>query len=411
MHRTSTTSPSAQELNSLPFAAQATRSESGELEAFQRYVTYWDRHLLSASALNLPADKPRPTNPTSHLAWKSASLPGDLRDSLIHFSLIEQVPLSVVLLGAFHALLLRYTSQEEIVMGCSIPSSASGNAHDEFLLRADLSGDPSFRNLLKRINSEVLESLAHGSFSLRRLVEHLTSSAQTLISQISFSYRVLDQEAKRNPPRPLIPQTLVDLHFDVEEGEQGILLSVLYNTDLFEAESIDRTLRNLQTLLLGVAENPDQELSKLPILTAEEAHQVLVQWNQTACDYPHKCLHELVEAQAERVADGPAVICGNLQLTYREFNSRANQLAHYLRSRGVGPDVRVGICLEPSIDFAVAVLAVLKSGGACVPLDPNYPVERLGYMLQDVQAQVLVTKSGILSDGIPYRLRGAFPCR
>jgi amino acid adenylation domain-containing protein len=407
MDRTSTTSASAQELTTIPLAAQATRLKPGELQAFQQCVAYWDRHLLGATALNLPADKPRPASPTVRLGWKSSSLPSALRDSLLHFSMIEQVPLPILLLGAFQVLLVRYTAQEEVVMGCSIPGSTatsgddSMNSHDEFWLRADLSGDPSFRNLLRRINSNVLEALACGSFPLQRLAEHLGPSAQTLISQVEFSYRVLDSDTKRNRPEPLVPQTPVDLHFDVEKGEEDIFLSILYSPELFEATSIDRTLRNLQTLLQGIAENPNQTLSKLPLLTAEEVQQVLVQWNQTACDFPHACLHELVEAQAEHVADNPAVVCGNVQLTYREFNSRANQLAHYLRSRGVGPNVRVGICLNPSLDFAVAVLAVLKSGGACVPLDPNYPVERLSYMLEDVQAQVLITNRGILSEEIP----------
>ena len=315
--------------------------------------------------------------------------------------------MSVVLLCAVQVLLVRYTSQEEVVMGCSIPQpgtacgDASGNTRAEFLLRSELSGDPSFQHLLKRINSKVAESLACGSISVRQLAGHLAPTAASLISQVSFSHRMLDSEAKQNRTEPLIAETPVDLHFDVEEGEEKFVLSVLYRTELFETASIERTLRNLHTLLQGIAESPDQELSKLPVLTAHEAEQVLVQWNQTTCDYPHKCLHELVEEQAERVAEKPAVVCGNQELTYREFNSRANQLAHYLRSRGVGPNARVGICLNPSLDFAVAVLAVLKSGGACVPLDPNYPAERLSYMLRDVQAKMLVTNAGILSEGIP----------
>ncbi len=362
---------------------------------------------MDASALNLPTDKARPATPILRFERKSSSLPLALRDSLLQFSLIEQTPLPVVLLAAFYGLLVRYTSQEEVVIGCSLPgpvessSDASGNPNREFLLRADISGDPSFRNLLKRINNNVLESLAHASFPLRRLAEQLAPSAQTLISQVSFSYRVLDSEGTRNRLEPLIPETQVDLHFDVEQSEKGLLFSVLYSPELLETTSIDRTLRNLQTLLQGIAENPDQQLSRLPILTADEAQQVLVQWNQTTCECPQKCLHELVEAQAERVAENPAVVFGNRQLTYREFNSRANQLAHYLQSQSIGPNVRVAICLNPSLDFAVAVLAVLKSGGACVPLDPNYPVERLSYMLQDVQAQALITEKGILSEGIP----------
>ena len=374
---------------------------------FQPHAAHWNRQLLDASPLNLPVDKPRPPRPTSDLGWKSENLSRALRDSLLDLGLIEQVPLPIVLLGAVQVLLVRYTSQDDFVMRCSISglgtefADVSRDPRAEFLLRADLSGDPSFRNLLRRLSSNVLESLGYGSIPLRQLAEHLTPSAQALISQVSFSYRGLDLESKQNPQEPFIPETPVDLYFQIEEDENGILLSVLYSTELFESASIDRTLRNLRTLLASIAENPDRELSKLPILTAEETGQVLVQWNQTKCDYPNKCLHDLIEAQADLLSENPAVICGSDQLTYREFNSRANQLAHHLRDRGIGPNARVGICLNPSLDFAITVLAVLKSGGACVPLDPNYPAERLSYMLEDVQAQALVTNRGILSDRIP----------
>src|SRR5580704_7242975 len=143
-------------------------------------------------------------------------------------------------------------------------------------------------------------------------------------------------------------------------------------------------------------------VSNPPTLTTREKQRILVEWNQTACDYPRdKCLHELIEMQAQRLPDGIAVACESRQLSYREFNSSANQLAHYLRSRGVGPHIRVGICLEPSLDFAVATLAVLKSGAACVPFDPKYPKERLAYMLRDVQVQVLITQPEILPGEVP----------
>jgi len=186
------------------------------------------------------------------------------------------------------------------------------------------------------------------------------------------------------------------LHLDIEDDGIGFSLRLLYNRDLFEAPSIDRILQNFETLLRSIARNPDQQLWDLPILTDEEQRQVLVEWNQSVQDYPSdKCLHELVEARVERAPEKSAVVRGDNQLTYRELNGRANQLAHYLRSRGVGPNVRVGICLDPAFEFAIAILAVMKSGGACVPLDPNYPQERITYMLRDVQAQVLITEKGM----------------
>lgn len=149
---------------------------------------------------------------------------------------------------------------------------------------------------------------------------------------------------------------------------------------------------------VGVPEDPEAGPSRVPVLSETEKHRILIDWNQTTCDYPHKCLHELIEAQATIQPEHAAVVCQGQGLSYQEFNTRANQLAHYLRSRGAGPNERVGICLESSAEFAVAVLAVLKSGAACVPIDPNYPAERRAYMLQDVQARLLISEPGMLPE-------------
>ena len=155
-------------------------------------------------------------------------------------------------------------------------------------------------------------------------------------------------------------------------------------------------------MLNPTLDNQKQELSARSGRTEAELRQVLIDWNRTECDYPHdKCLHELIEAQAECLPGNLAAVFGDTQLTYKEFNHRANQLAHYLQGHGVRKSAKVGICLEPSLDFAIAVFAVLKAGAACVPLDPNYPKERLAYMLQDVQAEVLITNEGLLSEGAP----------
>ena len=375
-------------------------------------TSYWKGQLSGASALNLPTDKSRPPGSVSHLALRSSCVPRDVSESLREFSLKECVPLSSVLLSAFQVLLLRYTGQEDITIGClldgsSVPATSLLTRDEkEFLLLTDLSGDPSFRSFLKRVNASAVQAVAHSRISLRELVQELAAepSLTNPIFQVSFAYRTAVPEPgpQQTWSAPRIADLSVDWHLDVEEGREDLQLRLLCNSELFEAASIDRTLSNLQTLLIAITENPDQQLSRLPILTEAERQQVLVEWNQTAHDYPHdKCLHELVEAQVERVPERVAVVCENRELTYREFNSRANQLAHYLRTRGVGPNVRVGICLPPSFDFAVAVLAVLKSGGACVPLDPNYPQERLAYMLQDVEAGLLVTQKGTLPGDAP----------
>ena len=165
---------------------------------------------------------------------------------------------------------------------------------------------------------------------------------------------------------------------------------------------------HFQVLLEGIVSNPDQNLSELPILTQAEQHQLLVEWNDTEADYPRdQCLHELFEAQVEQTPDVVAVVFEQQQLTYRELNTRANQLAHYLRKQGVGPEVLVGICMERSLEMVIGLLGILKAGGAYVPLDPSYPKDRLAFMLEDSGMPVLVTKKSSLPDS-PLNIRPAW---
>ena len=188
-----------------------------------------------------------------------------------------------------------------------------------------------------------------------------------------------------------------DLTLNLTETELGLHGYLEYNTDLFDAATIDRMLGHFQTLLEGVVDNPDQPLSVLPLLTAGERRQLLVEWNDTQADYPQdRCIHQLFEAQVERTPDAVAVVFEDDQLTYRELNRRANQLGHYLRTLGVGPEVLVGICVERSLDMVVGLLGVLKAGGAYVPLDPAYPKERLAFMLEDTHASVLLAQQRLL---------------
>jgi amino acid adenylation domain-containing protein len=257
------------------------------------------------------------------------------------------------------------------------------------------------RPLLKRVNSGVAEAISQTRCSLTELLRTRQAVPSDVSSpRVLFSYHASsNSRAEDIVTAPAFP---VDLHLHVSKDRESLQLRLVYDAQLFEAGSIDRTLNNYQTLIRGMVENPEQPLSRVPMLSQAEREQVLVGWNQTAQEFPaEKCLHQLIEMQAERRPDAIAVVSDGRQLTYREFNSRANQLAHYLRSRGVGPNQRVGICLDHSSAFAVAVFAVLKSGAACVPLDPDYPRERRGYMLQDVQAKVLIAGKGMFSEAVP----------
>ena len=184
----------------------------------------------------------------------------------------------------------------------------------------------------------------------------------------------------------------------VSEGADGLKARVEYCPDLFDAETIRRMLGHYQVLLEGIVANPEARVAELPILTEVERHQLLVEWNQTEVDYPHdKCVHQLFEAQVERTPDAIALTCDGAQMTYRELNQRANQLARYLQKLGVGSETLVGICLERSFEMVIALLGVLKSGGAYVPLDPENPQDRLAFILRDANVSVLLTQARLVN--------------
>ena len=186
----------------------------------------------------------------------------------------------------------------------------------------------------------------------------------------------------------------------MRESIDGLRGSLQYNTDLFDDTSISRMSGHLQTLLKSLVADPEQRISELPILTDAEKRQLLVEWNDTKKDYPQdKCIHQLFEEQAERTPDAVAVVFEDQQLTYRELNSRANRLAHYLQKHGVGAESLVGICADRSLEMVVGLLGILKAGGAYVPLDPEYPKERLAFMLEDTRAPVLLTQQRLV-DGL-----------
>ena len=375
---------------------------------------YWQRELSGVPVLSLSTLKPRSAVRSGQIAARLLRIGKNHTDQLRRFSQQESAPLSVVLLSAFEALVSRYTSQEDFAIGCRLADLGAAinvvpsSGHNALLLRVDLSGDPMFRDLVSRCYAAALESRMQGRSTLADLMEELTAElgVQSPTFQISFSYESCDLPVERasGPAESLsaTPDVPVDLHLSVKDGGEELSLRAFYSQELFDADSIERVLNHLEILLRSVEQNPDQRLSTLPLLTEEEKRQVLIEWNQNVRDYPRdKCLHELVEAQAELISEKFAVAQSERQLSYREFNEQANQLAHYLRSLGVGNHTKVGICLRPELEFPVAVLAVMKAGAACVPLDPNYPQERLAYMLQDAQARVLITQEGMLQTEVP----------
>ena len=269
------------------------------------------------------------------------------------------------------------------------------------VMRANLAGDPSFRELLKRVRETCIEAYAHQDLPFEKLVEELQPErnlSHAAMFQVMFA---LQRKPLANAEFGGLSLTPVELEtatakFDlvilIEDSEPGLIASVEYSSELFDESTIARLQAHYEKLLAEILADPEQRIWALPLLSADEQRQ-FAKWNCTEAAYPEeKCIHEMFEEQAERTPEGLAVDYAGQQLSYGELNRRANQLAHYLRTLGVGPDVLVGICVERSLDMVVGLLGILKAGGAYVPLDPEYPRERLRYMLEDAKAPVLLAQ-------------------
>jgi amino acid adenylation domain-containing protein len=259
---------------------------------------------------------------------------------------------------------------------------------------------------LRRVRSTCLEAYAHQDLPFEKLVEELQPErdlSHAPLFQVMFVLQNTPQEAIELAGLSLKVMAgdretaKFDLTLSLTEQEEGVEGWLEYNSDLYDGATIERMLGHYRVLLEGVVATPEARISRLPLLTAGEQRQLLEEWNDTTAAYPKdKCLHELFEEQVERTPEAVAVVFEEQQLTYRQLNARSNQLAHYLRKQGVGPEVLVGICVERSLEMVMAVLGVLKAGGVCVPLDPAYPKQRLAFMLNDTQAPVVLTQDGLL---------------
>ncbi len=386
---------------------QQQRSHSPELETQRRY---WKQQLNGASPmLELPTDYPRPAVQTFRGRCEALALPQSLSSKLKSLSQQEGVTLFVLLLAAFNTLLYRYSSTEDILVGtpvanriCIETEPLIGCFINTLVLRTDLSGNPSFRELLARVRKLTLEAQVHQELPFEQVVRELQPDralSHTPLFQVLFVFQESTLQALELPNitvKPMLADSGVakfDLTLLVEDTEQGLAGAIEYSTDLFQADTITRMLEHFQTLLTSIAANPDKRLSELQLLTDAEQHQLLVEWNDTKTDFLRdKCVHQLFEAQVERTPDAVAVVYKDEQLTYQDLNNRANQLARYLQKLDVGPEVLASICFERSLEMVVALLGVLKAGGAYVPLDPAYPQERRRFMLKDAQVSVLLTQ-------------------
>ncbi len=378
-------------------------------------LRYWEQKLSDTPpVLQLPS-RPRLAVQSFRGDIITLELNQDLTSKLKQLSQQSGVTLFMTLLAAFNTLLYRYTNQDDICVGTTIANRHSrelesliGYFLNTLVMRTDLSGNPTFRELLQRVQNVAWEAYNHQNLPFDQLVAKLQPTrdlSHTPLFQVMF---VLENAPKQEVQLSGITLSFLeiplasanfDLSLAMRETEQGLLAKFEYNTDLFDADTITRMAGHFQTLLWGIVTNQEQPISELPLLTEAERHQLLVELNNTQTEYPqNKCIHRLFETQAEKTPDAVAVVFDEQHLTYRELNQRANQLAHYLQTLGVGKETLVGICVERSLEMIVGLLGILKAGGAYVPLDPGYPVERLSFMLLDSQVSVLLTQQKLLEN-------------
>ncbi|MEA2603267.1 MAG: hypothetical protein QOF89_4259 [Acidobacteriota bacterium] len=382
-------------------------------EVLARQVAYWRRQLASVPPLELPTDRPRPAVRTHDGAALALELGSRLGQDLKSFAQREGSTLFIVLTAALKALLHHWTTQEDVAIGTLIANRRRpeiegliGFFANSLALRTDLSGDPTLRELLGREREVSLDAYAHQDLPFEKLVEELNPPrdlARTPLFQVMLILLNAPGEAMDLPGLKLRPVAIdsrtskMEMTLYLTETPAGVDGFIEYNTDLFDAATLERLIAHYRRVLETAVARPGTRLSELPLLSEDEQRQVLFDWNATAAEVPAVTLHGWIEQRVRQAPEAIAVEFEGSRLTYGELDARANRLARHLRRLQVDAETLVGLALERSLDMLVGVLAVLKAGGAYVPLDPEYPQERLTYMLEESRAPVLLTQERLLA--------------
>jgi amino acid adenylation domain-containing protein len=379
-----------------------------QLDREQQLIAYWQQKLNDAPPLlQLPTDKPRPAVQSYQGKSQSWEIPSSLSKELQSLAQREGVTLFMLLLAAFKTLLYHYTGQEDIIVGSPIANRNHEKLKDligffvnTLVLRSNLAANPSFSELLAQIRQVALEAYAHQDLPFDKLVEVLQPTrdlSYTPLFQVMFALQdapklttIPGLSLKEFKVDPQIAQ--FDLSVSIENKVDKLIATFEYNTDLFDDATISIMVSHYHNLLAGIVINPQAKLSALPLLSEQEKQQLLVEWNPNLIDNSQTSIQQLFEQQVAQNPDSVAVIFNNQQLTYRQLNERANQLANYLQQIGVKPEVLVGVYLERSLAIFVAVLAIIKAGGAYLPLAPEYPQERITWMLEDAKPLVILSQ-------------------
>ncbi|MBZ4423334.1 non-ribosomal peptide synthetase, partial [Myxococcus sp. RHSTA-1-4] len=380
---------------------------------------YWRQQLSGVSTLELPTDKPRPPVQTFRGADVPVALPLATSEALQALCQQEGATPFMALLAAFQVLLSRYSGQQDIAVGSPIAGRQRGELEDligffvnTLVLRAHVEDHASFLHLLRQVKEGSLGAYAHQDVPFERLVEELQPTrdmSRGPLFQVTFALQNTPMSPARGTGlvlRPLEvenPTIKFELEMILAETPEGLRGSLRYNTDLFEHATALRMAEHFRVLVEALVSRPEAPLASVSLLSGAERQQVLVDWNATAMDFPRDtCVHQRVEEQARRTPDAVAVESDGARLTYRELDARANQVAHGLLHRGVRSGDRVALCVQRSPEMVVGLLGILKAGAAYVPLAPDYPRERLAFMLQDCRARVLLTQrelAGLLPEG------------
>lgn len=382
---------------------------------FEGQLAYWKRQFEGEIPVQeLPADRPRPVV----LTYPGATLSFALSETLVHqargLCQSENVTLFILLLATCKLLLYRYTGQEDVIVGTTTANrnhaeleGVIGFFANTLPLRTSCSGNPPFLQFLQRVRETVLGAQAHQDIPFEFLLEHLQlkrDPSRNPLFEVMFTFdsglgQALQLPGLNVTVKPIYSSTAkFDLTFSVLEAPDNVSILLEYNTDLFEDSTIERLTAHFKVLLENAVAIPGRTLSKLPLLSKQEYQQVLYEWNTVASSKRSEiCLSQWFERQAARAPEAYAVVDGHKQLIYRDLNVRANQLARYLQRSGVGPESLVGLFLERSIEMVVALLGIIKAGGAYVPLDPAYPKDRLDFIVEDAEIDVILTSGDLVA--------------
>ncbi|KZE44088.1 hypothetical protein AV540_01955 [Brevibacillus parabrevis] len=385
-------------------------------EVLEQQLAYWREKLGAAEPmLALPTDRPRPAVQTHHGALYTTAFPLALTEKLHALSRQEGATLFMTLLAAFQTLLYRYSGQDDIIVGSPVAGrnkqeseSMIGFFINTLAMRTDMSGAPTFRELLARVRDTALEAYTHQDLPFEKLIDELElerSLSYSPLFQVMFALQNFQMLTREFEGIEIVPfeskneavMSKYDISLTMAETQNGLIATFDYNTDLFDHSTIVRMVNHFHQLLEGIVARPDSSIQALPLLAADERAQLVSAWNNTAAAYANEqTVHELVCAMAEKMPEQLAVVSAEGSLTYAQLDAKANQLANYLQQQGITPETLVGICVERSSEMIVGQLGILKAGGAFVPMDPAYPQERLAFMMADTGMPFVLTQERLL---------------